>query len=295
MKKLLLFAFAVFAFAACTPNEDDNPSRPQQNSKCIYYTATSEVEADQNFPWTFDTFGANVVSNEWNSKTGKGVITFDGDVTTIGGSAFQYCSSLTRVTIPDSVTTIGDDAFYWCTNLISITIPNSVTTIGDCAFYCCTSLTSVTIGDSVTTIGDWAFQSCYSLTSVTIGDSVTTIGGSAFNECESLKSVTIPDSVTTIGNNAFTSCSSLTSVTIPDSVTTIENYAFYYCSSLASVYCEATTPPSLSGSDVFYDNAPGRTIYVPEESVRQYKIAAGWSEYADYIVGYDFENGVVVE
>ena len=40
---------------------------------------------------------------------------------------------------------------------------------------------------------------------------------------------------------------------------------------------------------MFYDNASGRKIYVPTESVNAYKKASYWREYADYIVGYDFE------
>lgn len=37
---------------------------------------------------------------------------------------------------------------------------------------------------------------------------------------------------------------------------------------------------------MFYNNASGRKIYVPTESVEAYK--AGWSDYASYIEGYDF-------
>lgn len=47
--------------------------------------------------------------------------TIPNSVTTIGGYAFAYCSSLTSVVIPDSVTTIGNDAFYKCTSLTSAT------------------------------------------------------------------------------------------------------------------------------------------------------------------------------
>ena len=336
----------------------------EMRNRVIYYTATRKVEAYSDYPWAYDTFGANVVSNEWNSKTSEGAIAFDAEVTTIGDYAFAYCYSLSSATIPDSVTAIGDSAFYNCTSLTSITIPDSVmtigyrafyncsrltsvtipdgvTTIGDAAFchcsnltsvtipdsvttighsafaFCssltsvtipnsvttignstfndCTSLTSVTIPDSVTTIGEEAFRECTSLTSVTIGDGVITIGNSAFNDCSSLTSVTIPDSVTTIGDFAFYNCTNLTSITIPDSVTTIGDYAFKYCSSLTSVYCEATTPPSLGGSSVFDDYASGRLIYVPAASVEAYKTADYWSEYADAIIAYDFENGVVVE
>jgi hypothetical protein len=52
----------------------------------------------------------------------------------IQGAAFQFCASLTNISIPFSVTSIGDFAFYSCTGLTSITIPNSVTSIGTRAF-----------------------------------------------------------------------------------------------------------------------------------------------------------------
>ena len=155
-------------------------------------------------------------------------------VTSIGSSAFQNCSSLTSVTIPDSVTSIGDDAFFECTGLTSVTIGNSVTSIGGYAFQRCSSLISVTIPDSVTSIGDFAFHDCTSLTSITIGNSVTSIGVGAFFECTGLTSITIPDSVISIGASAFNSCSSLTSIVIPDSVTSIGVSAFNSCSSLTS-------------------------------------------------------------
>ena len=82
---------------------------------------------------------------------------------------------------------------------------------------------------------------------------------------------------------------------IPDSVTTIGDEAFWECSSLTSVYCKATTPPALRGTNVFDSNGSDRNIYVPTESVEAYKSAINWSEYASAIVGYDFDNGVVVE
>ncbi|MBO5287569.1 MAG: leucine-rich repeat domain-containing protein, partial [Clostridia bacterium] len=83
-------------------------------------------------------------------------VTYKGNtysVTSIGYKAFDDCTSLTSVTIPNGVTEIGNDAFRNCTLLKGITIPNSVTSIGEWAFYNCTSLTSVTIGGGVTSIG----------------------------------------------------------------------------------------------------------------------------------------------
>ena len=89
-------------------------------------------------------------------------------ITSIGGAAFNGCTSLTSVSIPNGITSIGNGAFAGCTSLTSITIPNSVTTIGYNAFSTCTSLTSVTIGNSVTSIANVAFGFCSALTSVTV-------------------------------------------------------------------------------------------------------------------------------
>ena len=239
-------------------------------------------------------------------------------VTSIGEHAFSSCSSLTSVTIPDSVTEIGNDAFLGCKSLTSVTIPDSFTSIGDYAFRSCTSLASVTIGNGVTSIGYSAFDGCKSLASVTIGDSVTSIGDDAFSRCSSLASINIPDSVTSIGVQAFRSCtslasvtigngvtsigacafcdcSSLVSVTIPDGVTSIGYAAFFDCTRLKRVYCKPTTPPSVDPDvfsyllDSWLEPKPiGCIIYVPRANVNAYKSPWGWSDYASYIVGYDF-------
>jgi hypothetical protein len=160
-------------------------------------------------------------------------------VTIINRWAFRGCSSLAGVTIPDGVTYIGEYAFAFC-NLTSVTIPSSVS-IWEYAFFGCTSLTSVTIPASVTTIGNGAFGGCTSLAGVTIPASVTTIGNGAFYGCTSLAGVTIPNSVTYIGDVAFNGCTSLTSA-IPNSVTYIGVGAFNGCTSLTSV----TIPNSVT-------------------------------------------------
>ena len=167
--------------------------------------------------------------------SGLSSVTIPNSVTSIGNSAFGRCSGLKSVTIPTSVTSIGNSAFYYCISLASVTIPNSVTNIGDGAFEVCVRLKSVTILNGVTSIGNSAFFACSGLESVTIPNSVTSIGNSAFHSCSSLESVTIPNSVTSIGDGAFHSCNSLQSVTIPNSVTSINDFAFADCNNLTSV------------------------------------------------------------
>ena len=87
-------------------------------------------------------------------------------VTAIGGSAFQRCTELTSVTIPNGVTHIDYFAFESSSNLTSVTIPSSVTKIDFAAFMGCAGLSSVTIPEGVTNLGEHAFENCTALTCV---------------------------------------------------------------------------------------------------------------------------------
>ena len=226
-------------------------------------------------------------------------------VTGIGDRAFDRCSSLKKITIPDSVTSIGDRAFFGCENLTSITIPDSVTNLGYNPFVYCNNLNRVTaqpdhpvlatidgvlfnkadkrliwypmpredtvyeIPQGIQSIGDSAFAGCKNLTSISIPDSVTSIGNLAFYWCSSLKEITIPDSVTSIGDGAFVLCSSLKEITIPDSVTSIGEMAFYRCSSLK----EITIPDSVTsiGDLAFYMcSSLQKAIVTPDSYAQQY-------------------------
>lgn len=213
--------------------------------------------------------------------TGLTSVTLPNSITRIGDTVFSLCSSLTGITIPNSVTSIGDNAFSNCSGLTNVTIPNSVTSIGYQTFAFCSGLTSITIPNSVTTIDENAFAYSSSLTGITIPTGVTSISNGIFQYCTSLSSVTIPTGVTSIGEFAFSDCSGLTSVTIPDSVTSVGRSAFIRCSGLTSVTCLATTPPTIG--IIVFDNTNNCPIYVPAQSVENYKSASGWSQYSDRI------------
>ena len=166
-------------------------------------------------------------SNEYSgSVTIPSSVTYNGttySVTSIGWYAFDGCSGLTSVTIPNSVTEIGYSAFSGCRGLTDVTIPNSVTTIGNYAFCKCSDLMSVSIGNSVSSIGGQAFKDCQSLTGMAIPNSVTTIGDAAFYNCSALTSVSIGNSVSSIGSEAFMRCGGLTSIVVASGNTTYDS------------------------------------------------------------------------
>ena len=144
MKKLLLFVLMLLPMVASA----DDSGKYGDN---VYYTYNSTNH-------TLTIYGEGAMESvEW------------GNISRPWGA---YCEEIHSLIIEDGVTIISGYAFDGCSGLTSVNIPQSVTTIGDgsiigqFAFGNCTSLTSVTIPSGVTCIGDEAFQGCSNLSTI---------------------------------------------------------------------------------------------------------------------------------
>lgn len=213
-------------------------------------------------------------------------VTIPNSITSIGASAFEWCSGLTEVIIPDSVITLGESAFYGCQSLRSAVIGNGVTEIKTCTFYQCFQLGSVTIGESVRIIGSSAFYYCNiaevnipnsvitiadrafmlngSLSILNLGENVESIGESAFQGNYFLENVNFPGSLTSIGPAAFYNSQSLANIFIPSSVTSIGNHAFSACGALCAIDVDSDNSTYSSMDGVLFDKSQANLIKFPE-------------------------------
>ena len=171
---------------------------------------------------------------------------------TIDDNAFEGCTGIGSVSIPNTVTTIGDNAFTTCSNLTEVSIPPSVSTIGDRAFFgvgagCELNINSnggqISLGTLALpnsnykvrltgtgvpkkNVQDSIFDGDTNLTDVSITGSMTAISDFAFYGCTYLKNVELPSGIATIGQDAFCNCTRLETINIPATVTQIKDEAF---------------------------------------------------------------------
>jgi len=108
------------------------------------------------------------------------------DITSIRSYAFQSCSSLQTLDLPN-LTSIGDYSFSSCSSLQTLDLPN-LTSIGQCAFQSCSFLQNISLS-RLNSLGQYAFDTCTNLQEV-IFPNLTSIGQYAFIRNSSLRNVT---------------------------------------------------------------------------------------------------------
>ena len=109
-------------------------------------------------------------------------------ITAIPDDCMQNWTHITKVGIPYGYKTIGANAFNKCTSLRILNLPEGITEIGSYAFQN-SAIQSVRLPNSLETIGSFAFMNCENLRSIVIPKGVKRIKQEAFNTCHNLKDV----------------------------------------------------------------------------------------------------------
>lgn len=175
----------------------------------IWYISTDNNTVAPN---NANAFGAKIVSNTYSN--GKGIIKFNGNVTKMSWYAFQDCSTLKSVSIPQTVTSFSEGTFTNCTNLSYITIPETVQSIGSDSFDGTPWLENK--DDGVIYINKLLYSYKGMLAeSVIVKEGTTRIENSAFYQ-KNIASLTIPNSVTSIGSWVCGGCNNIETITIID-------------------------------------------------------------------------------
>jgi len=188
--------------------------------------------------------------------------------------AFNSCSNLTNVNLPNTLVSIGDYAFsgskintiqlpqnleylgsyaFMSCPLSNIIIPSGISSISGGVFEYCSLLEEVILPDTITSIGSMAFAGCESLSSIDLPKNVNEIGIGAF-QGSGLKSLTIPNKVTKIEPWVFLNCHSLTNITIPNSISIIDEEAFAHCTALENITIPDSVTTLVSDSIYGVDN-----------------------------------------
>ncbi|WP_133964484.1 leucine-rich repeat protein [Eubacterium limosum] len=154
-------------------------------------------------------------------------------LTSLGGYMFSGCTNLTTINFPESMRTFNDGEFIGCSSLDNIRLPEGIDKIGNNTFNGCSSIKNINLPEGITYIGSYAFAGC-SFTEVTLPSSLRSMGSYAFTG-NALEKITILEGFEKIDERAFAECHGLKEVTLPNSLTTIGNDAFLSCEKLESV------------------------------------------------------------
>lgn len=147
------------------------------------------------------------------------------------GCTFQGCNKIESIDLSacEQMTSIAESAFESCTSLIEVKLPESLNAISKKLFSYCNKLESVNFPKSIKVIEENAFNNCSSLRLADMFscDSLTSIKESAFDYCKSLTTVNLPASVNNYGNYAFRECRSLANLSILNKTpATLGEYVF---------------------------------------------------------------------
>ena len=234
-------------------------------------------------------------------------VVFEGgapNLTMFHSRAFQNCTQLRTVDIPQNVTQIETSVFVNTPMLETVVFktPSSLKTIGKSTFSK-SGIRHIELPNSVTKIEEQAFDNCANLTTVKVPASVTEIKTGAFNFCENLTAINVEAGNTkyasldgmlcskdkktlvtfpagkadskytlipyfdTVGEYAFYSSNKVSNITFPKSVVNIEDRSLALCKNIKSLsFMGEENVPELKTDILFNSSNPQDiNIYVRKD------------------------------
>ncbi|MCR5017319.1 MAG: leucine-rich repeat domain-containing protein [Bacteroidales bacterium] len=206
-------------------------------------------------------------------------------VTQIGQRAFFDYTGITSVTLPKTLSQIENEAFAGCTSLQTINTPQPLSVIGEYAFDGCSGLKAFSLEASISELGKGAFRGCASLEELAFTPTITEIPDELCNGCTSLKEIGLPSTIMRVGASAFEGCASARSIKIDSSMQEMGARAFSGCFAVESISSMTATPP-VCFADTFDGIPADIPVTVPMANVSDYRNAAGWNRFSNYIGKY---------
>ncbi len=220
----------------------------------------------------------------------KGNLVLPENLEEIGEDAFYDCKGLTgSLTIPNGIKVISIYAFGYCGFTGNLTLPMGLEVIQNGAFSATKFKGELNIPSTVTTIGNNAFKGTEFNGTLVLPKELISLGSSAFSDCWRLSGVVeIPENIVAIPSELFYNCKNIEGIVLHKDVEVIESQAFANCFYVSSIVSKAKNAPTIA-SDSFYGIAKDNfTVEVPEESIKKYEFASGWSEFKRFAAHREF-------
>lgn len=295
-----LSVLSITAFAA----ESQGFTYTKSDNGLVITGYTGEKTDTLTIPATLDGQAVYSIGNEaFMYKAFKTVIISEG-IKVLEDACFQYCQSLSSISLPDSLVKLSTYSLSACPSLAEITIPKNVDDINFYAFQtnyfvnievdidnkffksvdgvlytkdgkalrCYPSYhharSSYTVLEGTEEIGAVAFMSG-KIKEIILPASLKKIKAFAFSGCTNLTSIVFKAAPELIGRYAFSGCDALTKLTIPEGCTQINECFVKGCKNLRILVIPSTVT-SLDGHPDTADNAfsganKELTVYTTED------------------------------
>lgn len=260
-----------------------------------------ESGTDGGLNWSLSDDGVLTVTTGSGNRGNAYTITESGWINktyTYNSPYHAYKNQIKKVVVGSGVVEIGENAFNDCTSITSVSLPNSLDTIGYHAFAYCTSLQGIAIPATCTWYWAYIFEGCTGLKWAILPTRSNNFNVSTgtFKNCSSLETVYIGSKHNGLDDEVFSGCTSLKNViwgngsSLSIGTDALKNVpaSCKFMGANVSGYATASNTGSCGDNLKYELDLAERCLYISGtgSKVSSYP----WSEYKEVIAGVDLSN-----